>query len=63
MRVVIDTNVLLASIPSKSKYRPIFEAYLQNKIQLVVTTAILLEYKEILDLYSKKGIGDYVKNH
>ena len=60
MKVVIDTNILLVSIPSRSKYHPIFQAYLTNKIILVITTDILFEYREILDTYSKSGAGKYI---
>ncbi len=62
MRVVIDTNVLVISIPGKSKYRPIFDAYLFNKISLVITTSIFFEYVEILQQLSKSGIAKYIED-
>ena len=49
MRVVLDTNVLLVSIAPKSVYRPIFEALLANKYQLVVSNDVLSEYREIFE--------------
>ena len=48
MRVVLDTNVLLVSIGRRSPFRPIFDALLQQRLTLVVSTGILLEYEEIL---------------
>lgn len=33
MRVVIDTNILLISMPTKSRYRPIFDGLLQKKLK------------------------------
>ena len=48
MRIVLDTNVLLQSLPVASTYRPIFDAIRTGRAQLVVSTAILLEYAEIL---------------
>ena len=48
MRVVIDTNVLLAALPRVSMYRPIINSVASGGIELVVSTAILLEYQEIL---------------
>lgn len=48
MRVVIDTNVLLAALPRVSIYRPIINYVASGGIELVVSTAILLEYQEIL---------------
>ncbi len=44
MRVVLDTNVLLVSIGRQSPFRPIFDALLQQRLTLVVSTRILLEY-------------------
>ena len=61
MKVVVDTNVLLVAIPHRSKYRPIFDAYLNNTISLVVTTAIFFEYREILNNFSKTGVGDFIE--
>jgi putative PIN family toxin of toxin-antitoxin system len=48
MRVVIDTNVLLAALPKFSIYRSIINELAAGEIELVVSTAILLEYQEIL---------------
>jgi predicted nucleic acid-binding protein len=62
MIVVIDTNILLISIPRRSKYRPIFDAYLNNKISLVITTDILLEYLEITGRKAKTGIADFLED-
>jgi putative PIN family toxin of toxin-antitoxin system len=45
---VLDTNVLLISIPSKSKYRPIFDCLQQGKFELFLTNEILNEYTEII---------------
>ena len=46
MKVVIDVNVLLQSIGRSSLFRPIWEAYLKEDFQLVVSTSVLLEYEE-----------------
>jgi putative PIN family toxin of toxin-antitoxin system len=48
MKVVLDCNVLLVSIPRKSKYRPIFEFIQRGWISLVVSTEILFEYQEVI---------------
>ena len=52
--VVIDTNVLITSIPSRSKYRPIFDGILQNKFKWAVSESILQEYLEIIGQKSTK---------
>ena len=48
MRIVLDTNVLLVSIGRQSPFRPIFDALLNQRLTLVVSTSICLEYEEIL---------------
>lgn len=48
MKIILDTNVLLVSLPSHSKYYPIFQA-LQNKVfDLYLSNEILTEYEEII---------------
>jgi predicted nucleic acid-binding protein len=48
MRVVLDTNIILVSIPRLSEYRQIFEALIQQKYTLVISNEILTEYEEII---------------
>ena len=48
IRVVLDTNILLVSISSKSKYHWIFSNLLNNQYELYVTNEVLLEYEEII---------------
>ena len=47
-RIVLDTNCLLQSLPSKSPYHKIWTNVLLGKISLCVNTEILDEYEEIL---------------
>lgn len=49
MKVVIDTNSFLVSIPKRSEFRLIFDALLNGDIQLLVTTEILNEYEEVFE--------------
>ncbi|MEY4927453.1 MAG: hypothetical protein RI894_1889 [Bacteroidota bacterium] len=49
MRVLIDTNVLLAILPRKSPYRPIFDAILAHQVTLVLSNEIVSEYAEIIE--------------
>ena len=46
MRVVIDTNILLQAIANKSRMRPIWNAYLEERLDLIATASIMLEYEE-----------------
>ena len=48
MKVVLDTNVILVSIPRQSKYRLIFEKILNSSLQIVISNDILNEYHEII---------------
>ncbi len=51
--VVLDTNILLVSISSRSRYHWLFQGLLQNEFQAVITNEILMEYEEIIaDKYS-----------
>lgn len=59
MKVVIDTNVLLMSIPKISKYRPIFDGILKAKYDLAISEDILQEYIEII---GRKTTGDIAQN-
>lgn len=43
---VLDTNVLLVSLPSHSKYHPIFRGLLRKDYDLFVSNGILAEYEE-----------------
>jgi putative PIN family toxin of toxin-antitoxin system len=59
LKVVLDTNILLVSISSKSKYHWIFSNLLDGKYELYITNEILLEYEEII---SSKYSEDVAKN-
>jgi len=48
MKIVLDTNVLLISIPKNSKYRIIFDRFLAKQFSLVLSNEILSEYAEII---------------
>lgn len=47
-RIVLDTNSLIQSIPSRSPYHRIWTDFLSGGLTLCVTTSILNEYEEIL---------------
>ena len=46
MLVVIDTNVLLVSVSSRSKYHWIYRVIIERKINIAFTNDILTEYEE-----------------
>lgn len=57
LKIVIDTNALLMSLPKKSMYRPIFDAFLSGKILFLIDNAILNEYTEIIEERSDVSVA------
>lgn len=53
-------NCLLVSIPTKSKYRHLFDAFLQDKFSLVINNDILLEYEEIIQERANKIVAESI---
>jgi uncharacterized protein len=60
MKVVLDTNVLLAILPKKSPYRIAWDKLLDGSYEIAVTTPILLEYFEILSQKTSKTVAENV---
>jgi len=60
MRIVLDTNALLISIPKNSKYRIIFDYFLAHKFTLILSTEILMEYAEIIELKSNSIVSSNI---
>ncbi|MCP9764883.1 PIN domain-containing protein [Lacihabitans soyangensis] len=53
MRIVIDTNCLLVSIPKFSETRWLFDGLRSGIFEFGITTEILEEYEEVIgDFYS-----------
>ena len=51
MKVVIDTNGLLRSIPRDGSYHWLYDAFAASQFTWVVSTEILLEYAEMTGYY------------
>lgn len=47
-RIVLDTNCLIATLPSRSTYHKIWEDFVGGKYILCVSNEILMEYEEII---------------
>lgn len=58
MNIVLDTNVLLVALPSKSIYHPIFTSLLKKSFDLFVTNEIISEYEEQLSIRLGKDRTD-----
>ncbi len=61
-KLVIDTNVFLVILSSKSKFRWIFDLFLDEKISIAVTTEILNEYVEIIGKRSGAAVAENLMN-
>jgi putative PIN family toxin of toxin-antitoxin system len=48
MTVVIDCNILVMCLTTRSPYHIIFQTLLAGKFNLAVSTEILLEYEEVI---------------
>lgn len=59
-RIVLDTNCLLQTLPTRSPYHKIWTDVLCGKISLCVNTEILNEYEEILAQKMTKEIAHNV---
>jgi len=63
LKVVLDTNVLLVSISSKSKYHWIYDKLVDDEYDLFITNEILMEYEEVISLkYSFSVARDVIKS-
>ena len=59
-RIVLDTNCLLMTLPSKSRYHRIWTDILDGQIELCVSTEIFNEYEEILSQHSSSELAQSV---
>ncbi|MEO6454312.1 MAG: putative toxin-antitoxin system toxin component, PIN family [Ginsengibacter sp.] len=60
MKIVLDTNLLIIAIGIRSRYRPIWQAFIEGKYQLIISEEIIHEYEEILLERSARGASEIV---
>ena len=48
MKAVLDCNILVMCLSSKSPYHIIYQSLIKGKFNLAISSEILLEYQEIL---------------
>lgn len=61
IKTVIDTNVLVSTLSTKSTHHWLIELLLDEHIELYVTEDILLEYEEILKAkYSERVASNFL---
>lgn len=59
-RIVIDTNCLLAILPSKSPYHQVWTDFIKGRLEVCVSNEILLEYEEILSQKTSPNFADAI---
>lgn len=57
-RIVIDTNCLLAILPSRSPYHCVWNDFLEERIGFCVSNEILSEYEEILSVKTRPEFAE-----
>ncbi len=62
LKIVLDTNILIAVIGKKSPFRWIFDCIIEGKIILCVSNEILFEYQEILTKKTSAEVAENVVN-
>ncbi len=60
MKIVLDCNVLIVSIPSKSPYNEIYRKIVDGTVTVIVSNEILLEYFEVLTLKTNHVVASDV---
>jgi putative PIN family toxin of toxin-antitoxin system len=60
LNVVLDTNVLLVSISSKSKYHRIYKNLIDGVFSASITNEILMEYEEIISSKFNRAVSQNV---
>lgn len=60
MNIVLDTNVLLMAVSSRSGYNKIWQAFLAGSYTLCVTNEIVEEYYEVLGRNINARVADAI---
>lgn len=60
MKIVIDTNVLIASFGKTSPYRKIFDGFLNYQYTLLLSNDTLLEYMEIIQQKTNAVVAENI---
>jgi putative PIN family toxin of toxin-antitoxin system len=60
VKIVLDSNALLVSIPKKSQYRPIFNSLLLEDYTLAISNEVLLEYIEVVARFANEIVASNI---
>ena len=59
-RIVIDTNCLLAVLPSQSPYHSLWMDFIEGPLELCVPNEILSEYEEVLSVKTRPEFAESI---
>ena len=59
-RIVLDTNCLLAVLPSQSPYHNVWTDFLEGQLELCVSNEILSEYEEVLSIKTNPAFAEAI---
>ena len=59
-RIVLDTNCLLAVLPSQSPYHRVWTDFIEGHLELCVSNEILSEYEEVLSIKTNPAFAEAV---
>lgn len=62
MKIVLDTNILIAIVGRRSPYRWLFDCLIEGRIALCVSNEIMFEYREVLERKSSHEVAENVIN-
>src|SRR5215213_7624650 len=62
LKIVLDTNILIAIIGRKSPFRWIFDCLIEGRIVLGASNEILYEYREVLERKTNAEVAENVVN-
>lgn len=57
-RIVLDTNIVLSALSSRSPYHKILDVCISGKYALMLSTEILLEYEEKISQYFSYSLAE-----
>jgi predicted nucleic acid-binding protein len=62
MTVVIDCNIFVVCLTSRSPYHYIYRSLIEGKFDLLISDEILLEYEEIVQIKYRVTAGCEIKS-
>jgi predicted nucleic acid-binding protein len=62
VQIVVDTNVFINIIGTKSPYRWIFDKIISGEFSLCISNDIFFEYWEVLEIQTNSKIAENIAN-